>query len=195
MVGFNDQTGDTDVVAILNSQRNMVVEYGNLEKLPTVLWDGKTDIPFNDGSCVPEGVTVTVSGDVTIRGKLSVEGKLVVPAHATLRIAEGALLVGEENIVHERCDGKTDCPSSSFPDLDTTAWYHEYTDYVIDWKMMNGYENGTFGPNRSVTRVMVVTVLYQMAGSPEAMASTTFTDVKEGAWYSNAVAWAQARHC
>lgn len=46
MVGFNNQTGDTDVVAILNSQRNMVVEYGNLEKLPTVLWDGKTDIPL-----------------------------------------------------------------------------------------------------------------------------------------------------
>lgn len=104
---------------------------------------------------MPEGVTVTVSGDVTIRSKLSVEGKLVVPAHATLRIAEGALLVGEEYIVYERCDGKTDCPSCRFPDLETTAWYHEYTNYVIDRKMMNGYENGTFGPIRSVTRAMV----------------------------------------
>ncbi len=46
MVGFNDQTGDTDVVAILNSQRNMVVEYGNLEKLSTVLWDGRPTSPL-----------------------------------------------------------------------------------------------------------------------------------------------------
>lgn len=191
-LGWDSFRPDAEVVAVLNSQRNMVVEYGNMEKLPTVIWDGKTDIPYNDGSCVPKGVTVTVSGDVTIRGKLTVEGKLVLPAHATLRMAEDAVLVGEENIVYEHCDGKTDCPSFSFPDLDTTAWYHEYTDYVIAREMMNGYENGTFGPNRSVTRAMVITTLYRMAGSPAATASATFTDVKESDWYSDAVAWAQA---
>ncbi len=39
---------DVEIVAVLNSQRNMVVASSDLEKPPTVVWDGKTDIPFND---------------------------------------------------------------------------------------------------------------------------------------------------
>lgn len=89
------------------------------------------------------------------------------------------------------CHGGSGCPSKQFKDLDVNAWYHPYTDYAISHEMMLGYENGTFGPGRNVTRGMVVTVLYRLAGSPKVASTATFADVKDGLWYSDAVAWAQ----
>lgn len=89
------------------------------------------------------------------------------------------------------CHGGSGCPSKQFKDLDVNAWYHPYTDYAISHEMMLGYENGTFGPGRNVTRGMVVTVLYRLAGSPKVTSTATFADVKDGLWYSDAVAWAQ----
>ena len=38
------------------------------------------------------------------------------------------------------------CPSQAFADLDTTQWYHEYTDYVIGNNLMNGMGNHRFAP-------------------------------------------------
>ena len=83
------------------------------------------------------------------------------------------------------------CPSQAFADLDTTQWYHEYTDYVIGNGLMNGVGNNRFAPNGSTTRAMLVTTLYRLADSPEAGEGSTFTDVAEGAWYADAIAWAQ----
>lgn len=79
------------------------MEFNNLDKVPTVIWDGKTDIPFNDGSCIPEGTTVTLQGEVRIDGKLCIEGTLYVPRDATLVIGDDALIVNPENIVYEGC--------------------------------------------------------------------------------------------
>ena len=70
-----------------------------------MVWDGKTDIPFNDGSYIPAGKTVTVTGDVVIDGKLTIEGKLIVEPNATLTITEDAVIVGEENIEYKTCNG------------------------------------------------------------------------------------------
>ena len=83
------------------------------------------------------------------------------------------------------------CPSQAFADLDTTQWYHEYTDYVIGNNLMNGMGNHRFAPNGTTTRAMLVTTLYRLADSPEAGEGSTFTDVAEGAWYADAIAWAQ----
>lgn len=94
---------DAKVIAVLNSQRNKVAGFTDLNELPTVIWDGKTDIGYNDGSCIPEGVTVTLRGNVTIDGKLCIEGKLIVPFDAKLTITKDAVILGEDNIVYEGC--------------------------------------------------------------------------------------------
>ena len=83
------------------------------------------------------------------------------------------------------------CPSQAFADLDTAQWYHEYTDYVIGNNLMNGMGNHRFAPNGTTTRAMLVTTLYRLADSPEVGEGATFTDVAEGAWYADAIAWAQ----
>lgn len=105
-LGYNAFRPDAEIVAVLNSQRNLVVEFSDMEKLPTVIWDGKTDIPFNDGSYVPEGTELHLTKNVTVDGKLTVDGKIYVPHNVYLEITEDAVIVNPENIVYEACPHK-----------------------------------------------------------------------------------------
>ena len=56
---------------------------------------------------------------------------------------------------------------------------------------MNGVSATEFAPEETLTRAMLVTILYRLAGEPkDAEAKVAFTDVKEGDWFYDAVAWA-----
>lgn len=88
--------------------------------------------------------------------------------------------------------GEKDCPSRSFRDLDTTKWYHEAIDTMLREGLMNGTGNGLFEPNGTLTRAMLVTILWRSEGKPAASAQTSFTDVPAGAYYVEAVRWAAA---
>lgn len=88
--------------------------------------------------------------------------------------------------------GEKDCPSRSFRDLDTTKWYHEAIDTMLREGLMNGTGNGLFEPNGTLTRAMLVTILWRSEGKPAASAQTSFTDVPAGAYYAEAVRWAAA---
>ncbi len=87
------------------------------------------------------------------------------------------------------CDGGDNCPSRAFPDLDVTAWYHEYTDYVIETKLMQG-SGGLFKPNGTLTRAEMVTVLWNMNGRGVVNYLMTYGDVSEEDWYAEAIRWA-----
>ena len=52
--------------------------------------------------------------------------------------------------------------------MDTTQWYHEGVDYVIENGMMNGTGTNTFEPNATTTRGMIVTILYRLEKEPAA---------------------------
>ena len=54
---------------------------------------------------------------------------------------------------------------------------------------MNG-SDGLFSPQGTLNRAMMVTVLHRMAGSPSVESPAAFSDVAEGSWYADAVAWA-----
>ena len=83
------------------------------------------------------------------------------------------------------------CPSASFSDLDTTKWYHEDVDYVLDNKIMLGTSDTEFDPEGSLTRGMLVTILYRSEGEPATNKSIPFADVDMGSYYANAVSWAK----
>ena len=92
----------------------------------------------------------------------------------------------------EPTDAEThDCPSKEFDDLDINLWYHPDTDYVLSGGLMNGTAEKTFAPDENLTRAMLVTVLYRNEGEPTADNGHSFTDVEKGAYYENAVSWAQ----
>ena len=77
-----------------------------------------------------------------------------------------------------------------FTDTVYDAWYAPHVDDVYDNNLMNGVSSDRFAPNRPLTRAMVATVIYRIAGSPGTEAASPFTDVPAGLWYSDAIAWA-----
>ena len=80
--------------------------------------------------------------------------------------------------------------SRRFDDVSRNAWYRDAVDFVVGNDLMNGVSNNLFAPNDTMTRAMVVTVLYRLEGEPYTYGSTRFTDVVSGSWYADAVAWA-----
>ena len=82
-----------------------------------------------------------------------------------------------------KCAAYTDIP---------TDWAKEGICFVIENGLMVGTTSTTFAPKDTLTRAMLVTVLYRMAGSPTVDAPSGFTDVADGQWYSDAIAWAAA---
>ena len=83
--------------------------------------------------------------------------------------------------------------SDHFTDVtpDTVGnWAANAVDFAYGCGLVNGVEATLFGPNTSMTRAMLVTVLYRAAGSPQVTVTTNFTDLDVGSYYYNAVVWA-----
>lgn len=86
----------------------------------------------------------------------------------------------------------TETPSKTkFNDVSANDWFASAVDYVTGKGMMNGTADNIFSPKANTTRGMVVTVLYRLENQPSTSAAS-FTDVASGAYYANAVAWANA---
>ena len=80
-------------------------------------------------------------------------------------------------------------PEATFTDVSETAWYKNSVDYAVEHGLMNGTGTNTFEPESTMTRAMLVTVLWRYANAPKPGANP-FTDVPNGKWYTDAVAWA-----
>ncbi len=79
--------------------------------------------------------------------------------------------------------------ADSFKDIDKNAWYYTYVRIVCEADLMNGVGDNRFAPSNTVDRGMYVTVLYRIAGEPNA-AGNSFKDVSDSAYYAKAVSWA-----
>jgi hypothetical protein len=77
-----------------------------------------------------------------------------------------------------------------FTDISESDWFYSDVEYVYANALMNGMTATTFSPNTTMTRAMLVTVLYRLASPARGANTTQFTDVPLGEWYSDAVAWA-----
>ena len=91
------------------------------------------------------------------------------------------------------CNGGDLCLGHQFVDVDSEAWYHDPIDWAIENDVLHGYDDGsnTMGPNDSITRSQMAAMLWNLAGNPAPTEDATFTDCVDGAWYANAIAWAQ----
>lgn len=79
---------------------------------------------------------------------------------------------------------------TGFSDVSPDAWYVEAVIYCREQGLMYGTTGTTFEPESNLTRAMLVTVLYQSAGSPAVTGSDNFRDTAAGAYYADAVLWA-----
>lgn len=82
-------------------------------------------------------------------------------------------------------------PAAAFSDVEENAWYREAAEYVSQQELMLGVSGDVFAPELQATRGMVATVLYRMEGHPAVSGTASFPDVTAGAWYADAVAWAE----
>lgn len=96
----------------------------------------------------------------------------------------------EASFVQETGNEEENCPSEAFSDVDTSKWYHEALDYVIENGLMNGISDTNFAPNGTTTRGMLVTILWRLEDQPVVNNLMTYEDVAQDAYYSEAVRWA-----
>ena len=77
-----------------------------------------------------------------------------------------------------------------FLDVRREDWFYSDVRYVVEHGLFHGTTQDLFSPNAPMTRGMLVTVLYRLAGSPKAAENSGFADVAAGKYYADAVAWA-----
>jgi len=95
---------------------------------------------------------------------------------------------------------KDDGSDSALPPIQTVPTPEIYSDIASHWAhgsivraselgLFSGTGDGKFSPDEAMTRGMLATALWRMAGSPEPSGSAGFSDVLGGAWYEKAVDW------
>lgn len=162
-------------VQVLNKTTN---EYEPLDLKKTYTLGGidYTILYCGDGFNMFEGAKIVRKADATYTD-----------AHMLIEYISSKLggTVGEE---YAKPQGRI----TVYGDITASDWYFDAACYVMNKGLMNGTSATTFAPNTALTRGMLVTVLYRMAGSPAVTGSVskTFSDCADGQWYSDAVLWA-----
>ncbi len=88
------------------------------------------------------------------------------------------------------CEYGEACGSLTFTDMPALDnWAHAGIDFAVSQGLFNGMSSTIFAPDKTMTRAMLVTVLWRSAGEPKAVA-TSFSDVTSDKWYAEAIAWA-----
>lgn len=121
---------------------------------------------------VGEGVFSGCSSDLIIYGELGSYAEQVAAANNFVFLAS----------------------SMPFTDVAPGSWYYLYVYSVYTTKLMAGIDNTTFGPNVKMSRGMLATVLYRLAGEPDVSGlPCPFTDVSAGRYYTDAVKWCASK--
>ena len=91
--------------------------------------------------------------------------------------------------------------SCGFTDVAASDWFYSAVRYAYENGLMTGTGSGAFSPNATITRGMLVTILYRLEDKPAVTAANPFTDVSSGgysdqagisAFARTAMAWANA---
>lgn len=118
-------------------------------------------------------------------------GTSMATPNASGNFAQLTQYVNESGMFTDTTTDTTPCLAEKFEDVDTTRWYHEAIDYALSEGLFAGLTETTFGPNKSLTRGQMVTVLYRQAGEPSVEGQENpFDDVPAGKFYTDAVIWA-----
>ena len=124
---------------------------------------------------------VIFSSDAVAEGEtytLLVDGETVETAEAVLGVSNDTGMGGQPS------------GGTGFRDVQADAWYADAVQYVVSEGLMNGTDADAFSPDASMSRAMLVTVLYRLSGEPAVSQDSGFADVAADAYYADAVSWA-----
>ncbi len=77
-----------------------------------------------------------------------------------------------------------------FTDVSWDHWAYSAVKRVYTRGLMLGVSDTSFAPGQTLSRAMLASILYRMAGEPAVTAENPFTDVPADRWYTDAVIWA-----
>jgi len=110
-------------------------------------------------------------------------------AYDKLTDAQKKLVKNYDKLVKAESDYAKAVLGVPFVDVEK-HWALDAIKYAYEKGLMNGVEDDKFAPDATLTRGMLVTVLYRMAGAPEVSGEGKFADVAASDWYAAAVKWA-----
>ena len=117
----------------------------------------------------------------------------------TVDVAPTNTSAGQKSRHCSRCAEVTDVielvklknSSELFTDLTVNSWSKDGIDFVVTSGYMNGVSDDKFNQTGTMTRAMIVSVLWRMAGCPTPEETNPFDDLEATqTWYHNAVIWA-----
>lgn len=108
----------------------------------------------------------------------------------SISAVSGAYDAGQQTYAFDVVNGVTAIARFPFTDVVAGTWYYGAAAYAYNNGLFAGMTPTTFAPNATMTRAMLVSVLWRLAGAPAPKAPNTFVDVPDGAWYTDAVTWA-----
>ena len=153
------------------------------------------------GSAVLDNASVLVDGAAASCPAGSVRAAVAVNAaddltawsladDGSISAVGGAYDAGQQTYAFDVVNGVTAIARFPFTDVVAGTWYYGAAAYAYNNGLFAGMTPTTFAPNATMTRAMLVSVLWRLAGEPAPKAPNTFVDVPDGAWYTDAVTWA-----
>jgi len=79
--------------------------------------------------------------------------------------------------------------TQSFSDVAPTDEFYVQVEWMYAEGLAGGYEDGSFGPTRPVSRQAMAAFLHRSAGSPQVVVGSSFTDVPAGHEFAQAIGW------
>lgn len=106
--------------------------------------------------------------------------------------AAGTTLLASRNFTVTTSGSNSGGTGSSLPfyDVSVGSWYYDAVEFMYSRGVMKGMTDTTFEPETQMSRAMLVVSVYRLAGSPSTGGGSTYPDVSDGMWYTDAVVWA-----
>lgn len=79
--------------------------------------------------------------------------------------------------------------TASFSDVPTTHPFFREIEWLTSEGIAQGYDDGTYGPGKSVSRQAMAAFLHRSVGAPDVHEAPTFTDVPADHPFATAIAW------
>jgi hypothetical protein len=130
---------------------------------------------------------------ITVKKSLLIVISLAVLVLLGLVIPTSALAAADESVLISPPPSGT-TGELPFTDVTEASWCYPGVKYVYENGLMEGVSATTFAPTATLTRAMLVTIVYRLDGKPAVTAANPFTDVAAGMYYTDAVTWAAENH-
>lgn len=149
---------------------------------------GSARVEYSGGGVID----VTAGEELPSGGLLSAGHRYLVgeDTAASVTVLSGYAQLGVQG-PYAVADGRAD--PTPFYDVSQTDWFYPQVGYAYGRGLFSGLEDHRFGPEAPMTRAMLMTVLYRMAGSPEQelnSAQINLSDVPGEEWFAPYVRWA-----